>query len=64
MRAHIPAKQLLSIDEACHVLGLGRTKIYELIGNNALSTIKIGRRRLVPLTSIASLIEAAAIQAE
>jgi excisionase family DNA binding protein len=47
-----------TIAEACEVTGLGRTKLYELIGDGQISTTAIGRRRLVLVQSLLSLIEA------
>ncbi len=38
-------------------LGVGRTKVYELIGAGELRTVKIGRRRLVPVSSVLELVE-------
>ena len=35
-----------TIDDACEVTGLGRTKLYELIGAGRIVTTTIGRRRL------------------
>jgi excisionase family DNA binding protein len=45
----IPFAERLSctIAEACEVTGLGRTKLYELIGAGCLATTTVGRRRLV-----------------
>lgn len=40
--------------------GLGTTKIYELIGEGKLATVKIGRRTLVRTDSIEALVQAAA----
>jgi excisionase family DNA binding protein len=37
---------LCSIPDAALALGLGRSKVYELIGEGRLETISIGRRRL------------------
>jgi excisionase family DNA binding protein len=45
-----------TIAEACKATGLGRTKLYELIGGGYLDTITIGRRRLVRVTSLLSLV--------
>ena len=45
-----------TIPEGCQVTGLGRTKLYELIGGGYLSTISIGRRRLVHVTSLLKLV--------
>jgi excisionase family DNA binding protein len=55
----IPFVQRLTctIAEACEVTGLGRTKLYELIGNGYLATTTVGRRRLVLVRSLLSLLE-------
>ncbi|WP_184261572.1 helix-turn-helix domain-containing protein [Rhodopseudomonas rhenobacensis] len=57
--AGIPFAQRLSctIAEACAVTGLGRTKLYELIGDGHLTTTTVGRRRLVLVRSLQSLLE-------
>jgi uncharacterized protein YbbC (DUF1343 family) len=46
-----------TIVDACQATGLGRTKLYELIGNGVLVTTTVGRRRLVLVRSLLSLIE-------
>jgi excisionase family DNA binding protein len=46
-----------TINEAREVTGLGRTKLYELIGDGHLATTTVGRRRLVVVRSLLSLIE-------
>lgn len=46
---------LISINDAATALGLGRTKIYELIACEELETVCIGGRRLVRLDSVKSL---------
>ena len=55
----IPFAQRLTctIDEACQATGLGRTKLYELIGAGYLDTTTIGRRRLVVIDSLRSLLQ-------
>jgi excisionase family DNA binding protein len=55
----IPFAQRLTctISEACEVTGLGRTKLYELIGDGHLATTTVGRRRLVVVRSLLSLLE-------
>jgi excisionase family DNA binding protein len=55
----IPFTQRLTctINEACEVTGLGRTKLYELIGGGHLATTTVGRRRLVVVRSLLSLLE-------
>lgn len=49
----------VTIDGAKKATGLGTTKIYELIGQGKLDTVKIGRRTLVKTASIRALVEAA-----
>jgi excisionase family DNA binding protein len=44
--------RLLSIEEAASAMSLGRTSVYALIGSGRLRTIKVGRRRLVPVSAI------------
>jgi excisionase family DNA binding protein len=58
----IPFAQRLTctIAEACEATGLGRTKLYELIGAGYLETTMIGRRRLVLVCSLHALIAAKA----
>ena len=54
----IPFAQRLTctIAEACQATGLGRTKLYELIGDGHLGTTTIGRRRLVLVSSLRALL--------
>ncbi|BBB09484.1 helix-turn-helix domain-containing protein [Sphingopyxis sp. EG6] len=46
---------LCSIADAARMLGIGRTKAYELIEEGALATVSIGARRLVKVDSIKRL---------
>ena len=46
-----------TIDEACSAIGLGRTKLYELIGEGRVETTSVGRRRLVLVRSLVALID-------
>ena len=43
---------LLRIPEAAAALGLGRSKLYELISNGTLRTVSIGRRRLISMEEL------------
>jgi excisionase family DNA binding protein len=54
----VPFVERLSctIDEACEATGLGRTKLYELIGAGQLITTTVGRRRLVMVRSLIALL--------
>ena len=46
-----------SIREACRVSSLGRTRLYQLIGEGRLEVRKIGKRTLIPAASLRALIE-------
>lgn len=46
---------LCSIPDAAKALSLGRSKVYELISENQLETVTIGRRRLVRVESVRAL---------
>lgn len=46
---------LCSIPDAARALGLGRSKVYELLAQGQLTAIVIGRRRLVRVESIRAL---------
>ncbi len=50
-------KLLFSISEAMAATSLGRTKIYELIGNGALETVTLGRRRMIPAEALHTWVE-------
>lgn len=54
-----PDRLLLSIVEACEVLGLSRTQVYSLVSAGRLRTLKVGRRRLVPSSAIDDYIASA-----
>ena len=49
-------KLAFTIAEACHAVGLGRSKIYELIGQGRLETRKIGSRTIIPADSLRKLV--------
>lgn len=48
----------ISIQQAGQVSGLSRMTLYRLINRNKLDTVKVGRRRLVKVASLRSLMEA------
>lgn len=48
----------VSVPEAAKVIGLGETKTKELVRSGQLRTVKVGRRRLVPVAAIAELARA------
>lgn len=45
-----------SVVEACRVSSLGRTRLYQLIGEGRLEVRKIGARTLIPAASLRALI--------
>jgi len=45
-----------SINEASRVSSLGRTRLYQLIGEGRLEVRKIGKRTLIPAASLRALI--------
>ena len=47
------------INDACRSIGIKRTKLYALIGEGKIATVKIGRRTLVKAESLRALVEAA-----
>ena len=44
----------LSVDiaTACKITGLGRSKLYELLGADEIRSIKCGKRRLIPVAAL------------
>lgn len=45
-----------SINEACRVSSLGRTRLYQLIGEGRLEIRKVGKRTLIPAVSLRALV--------
>lgn len=45
----------ISVNDALAMLGIGRTRFYELVAAGEIQTIKIGRRRLVQVASLQRL---------
>jgi excisionase family DNA binding protein len=56
----VPERRALSVMETARAVGLSRATIYRLIEQNRLVTVKIGSRRLVPVTALDNLLEKAA----
>ena len=52
-------KLCLRIDDACDMLGIGRSSIYQLISAKKLRAIKIAGRTLIPLTELERLADEA-----
>lgn len=57
---HLPPPRLtVRIADATKMLGIGRSKLYELIGAGEVETIKLGAATLIIVDSIQALIERA-----
>lgn len=54
------AVRLLSVSEACALLGIRRTRFYELLNGEQLNAVKLGRRTLVRSDELERFIEALA----
>jgi excisionase family DNA binding protein len=47
-----PPRLLFTVEEAARVLGLGRTRMFELIQAGSVETVLIGRLRRIPLDAL------------
>lgn len=47
-----PFKLLLTMEEAAQTLSLGRTSLYALVMRGKIVSVKLGRRRLVPIAAL------------
>lgn len=50
----------VTVNEASRLLGIGRTKLYELIAQGKLDTLKIDKRTLIKTASIRALVDGGA----
>jgi len=53
-------KRLVSINDTCRILAIGKTTTYKLINEGKLLTVKIGRRTLIVVDSIDNIMAEAA----
>jgi excisionase family DNA binding protein len=51
-----PERLLFRPEEAATVLGLGRTKVYELMASGALRSVKVGGARRVSATALTDFV--------
>lgn len=42
----------VDIPKACRLTGLGRSKLYELLSAGEIPSVKVGKRRVVPVASL------------
>ncbi len=54
---------LASITEACEILGISRDRIYGEIAQGRLLSVKIGRRRLIPVSSLEAFVDLLEVEA-
>lgn len=52
-----PAPLCVRVNVAARMIGIGRTKLYELIGNGEVEAIKVGKATLVTTASLSAMIE-------
>lgn len=50
-------KLLLTVVEAAHRLGIGRTLMYELLGSGQIKSVHVGRLHKVPVDALAQFVE-------
>jgi len=56
MEHHTTLKPVtVTVETALKLSGIGRTKLYQLIGEGVIKTITVGRRRLVVFSSLEEL---------
>jgi excisionase family DNA binding protein len=48
---------LLTVEEAAEVIGIGRTKAFELIAIGAIKSVRIGASRRIPSAAVAEYVE-------
>ena len=46
-----------TIPDACAVTGIGTTKLYQLVADQKIRLVKVGRRSLIPAADLRTLIE-------
>lgn len=48
---------LVSVEQAAAILGIGRTRFFDLVMSHAVTSVKIGRRRLIVRSSLTEFVE-------
>jgi excisionase family DNA binding protein len=49
---HTNDRLAVSVEDAAAIAGVGRTTLYEALGNGTLRSLKVGRRRLIPVPAL------------
>lgn len=55
---HIPEPLTVTVPVALQISGLGRTKLYELIGRGEIASLSVGTRRLIDYASLRAFLSA------
>lgn len=50
-------KLLLTPEDAADLLSIGRSKLYELLGDGRLASVRIGASRRVPMSALYEFVE-------
>jgi len=45
------------VPEACRMIGVGRSKLYELIADGTIEVVKIGSITVIPVAQLRAMIE-------
>ncbi|WP_031470165.1 helix-turn-helix domain-containing protein [Sciscionella sediminilitoris] len=53
----MPARTLLTVEEAAHQLGIGRTSMYDLVRKGAIESVRIGNLRRIPTEAITAYVQ-------
>lgn len=62
-KASLAADGAVSVDEACKLLGIKRTMLYRLMGDNEITYALIGKRRVIPRRAIQDFLAAQIVAA-
>lgn len=52
----------LTVEQACKILGISRSTFYERVADGTLSRVKLGRRTVVPMSSVQDVLAGPAHQ--
>ena len=56
-------KLLLTAEEAAEIIGVGKSKMYELVRRGAIESVRIGRCRRIPHDALATFVERLRVEA-
>jgi excisionase family DNA binding protein len=56
-RSEPPAADMLTVAESCTYLRISKWTLYRLIQDKQLKSVKIGRRRLIPMRAILEFVK-------